>query len=253
MNKLATAALCGILCAQASFAQDEDPGAVIEAEKAALKQNAANQIVQEDLAEPDGVSLAMADDGTYQIFARGTGTYDFDDEDDRQDALQEATMKAKANLSKFLSETISSAEGLDSLSKKAKTLTKNGDVTTASVSKEQIKTQATAIQNSSQAILTGAITLESRRIPGAGDSGTYQVTVGISSKTIAAAEEISNGMTDSLNNRRKVVGDGSNVGGSGAGAATATMPGSGLQGAPSSKDAPNPRNTREVRKANTVF
>ena len=109
MNKFATtAALCGILCAQASFAQEEDPNAVIEAEKAALKQNAANEVVQEDLAEPDGVSLAMADDGSYQIFARGTGTYDFGDEDDRQDALQEATQKAKANLSKFLSETISS-------------------------------------------------------------------------------------------------------------------------------------------------
>lgn len=250
MNKFATtAALCGILCAQASFAQEEDPNAAIEAEKAALKQNAANEVVQEDLAEPDGVSLAMADDGSYQIFARGTGTYDFGDEDDRQDALQEATQKAKANLSKFLSETISSAEGIDSLSKKAKTLTKNGDVTTASVSKEQIKTQSTAIRNSSQAILTGAITLESRRIPGAGDAGTYQVTIGISSKTIAAAEEISNRMTDSLNSRRKVNGDGSNVGGAGAAAAPAGLGG----GAPAGAKKPGQNNTPEIRKAKTIF
>ena len=37
------------------------------------------------------------------------------DEDDRQEALQEATLKAKANLSKFLSETIATDEGLDAL------------------------------------------------------------------------------------------------------------------------------------------
>lgn len=252
MNKFMLAALCGVLCTSV-FAQNEDPNAVIESEKASLTENAAAAPVQEDLDEPDGVSLAMADDGSYQIFARGTGTYDFDDEDDRQEALQEAQQKAKANLSKFLSERISSDEGLDSLSKKAKTLTKSGDVTTSAVAKETVKTTGLSIRNSSQAILTGAITLESKRIPGKGDSGTYQVTVGISSKTIAAAEQIANKMTDSLNSRRKVAGDGSNVGGSGAGAATATMPGSGLQGAPSSKDAPNPRNTREVRKANTVF
>ena len=245
MNKFMVAALCGILCTPA-FAQDE-------VDKEALQQASASQAVQQDLDEPDGVSLAIADDGSYQIFARGTGVYDFDDEDDRQEALQEATQKAKANLSKFLSEKIASDEGLDSLSKKAKTLTKSGDVTTEAVTKESVKTTGLAIRNSSQAILTGAITLETKRIPGKGDSGTYQVTIGVSSKTVAAAEEIANKMTDSLNNRRKVVGDGSNVGGSGAGAATATMPGSGLQGAPSSKDAPNPRNTREVRKANTVF
>ncbi len=252
MNKFMLAAICGVLCTPA-FAQDEDPNAVIESEKAALTENAAATPVQEDLDEPDGVSLAMADDGSYQIFARGTGTYDFDDEDDRQEALQEAQQKAKANLSKFLSEKIATDEGLDSLSKKAKTLTKSGDVTTAAVTKESVKTTGLSIRNSSQAILTGAITLESKRIPGKGDSGTYQVTVGISSKTIAAAEQIANKMTDSLNGRRKVAGDGSNVGGAGAGAAKAPIPGAGAQGAPSSKDGPNPNNTREVRKAKTIF
>lgn len=244
MKTLMFAALCGILCTSV-IAQAED--------KAELQQSAATQTVQKDLDEPDGVSLAIAEDETYQIFARGTGVYDFNDEDDRQEALQEATLKAKANLSKFLSETIATDEGLESLSKKAKTLTKSGDVTTAAVTKESVKTTGLAIRNSSQAILTGAITLETKRIPGNGDSGTYLVTIGVSSKTVAAAKEIANKMTDSLNERRKVVGDGSNVGGVDTPAATAPMPGSGAQGAPASKDGPNPGNTREIRKAKTIF
>lgn len=232
MKKLFAIALFSILGVQIGAAQD----AAQEADADALRQNAANAVVQEDLAEPDGVSLALAEDGSYQIFARGTGTYDFGDEDDRQDALQEATLKAKANLSKFLLETLASDEGVENFSEKAKTLTKDGDVTKAAVSKEQVKTQTSAIRNSSQAILTGVITLETRRIPGNGDSGTYQVTVGQSSKTIAAAESISKRMAESLANRRPGVG--------GAGKAASPAP-TGV--------APGTDNTPEVRKANTLF
>ena len=232
MKKLLAIALFAILGAQIGAAQDVAP----ETDAAALRANASNPVVAEDLAEPDGVSLALAEDGSYQIFARGTGTYDFGDEDDRQEALEEAILKAKANLAKFLSETISTDASVENFSKKAKTLTKDGDITKAAVSKEQVKTQTTAIRNSSQAILTGAITLETRRIPGNGDSGTYQVTVGVSSKTIAAAESISKRMAESLANRRPGVG--------GAGKAASPAP-TGV--------APGTDNTPEVRKANTLF
>ena len=232
MKKLLTTALFAILCAQIGAAQTAAP----ETDAEALRTNAANPVVQEDLAEPDGVSLALAEDGSYQIFARGTGTYDFGDEDDRQEALQEAILKAKANLAKFLNETIATDSSVENFSKKAKTLTKEGGITSAAVSKEQVKTQTTAIRNSSQAILTGAITLETRRIPGSDDGGTYQVTVGVSSKTIAAAEAISRGMAESFANRRPSVG----------GAVRTPSP------APVSGDAGLP-NTPEVRKANTLF
>lgn len=232
MKKLLTIALFAILFAQIGTAQTPDQ----EADAAALRANAASPVVEEDLAEPDGVSLALADDGSYQIFARGTGTYDLGDEDDRQDALQEATLKAKANLAKFLTETLATDESVENFSKKAKTLTKDGDITKASASKEQVKTQATAIRDSAQAILTGVITLETRRIPSKGDSGTYQVTVGQSSKTIAAAESISKRMAESLANRRPGVG--------GAGKAASPAP-TGV--------APGTDNTPEVRKANTLF
>lgn len=228
MKKLLAIALFALLGAQIGCAQDAAP----ETDAAALRANASNPVVEEDLAEPDGVSLALADDGSYQIFARGTGTYDFGEEDDRQEALQEATLKAKANLAKFLNETIATDASVENFSKKAKTLTKEGGITSATVSKEQVKTQTTAIRNSSQAILTGAITLETRRIPGSGDSGTYQVTVGVSSKTIGAAESISRQMRESLANRHR--------------------PATSAGAAPSAVDV-GLENTPEVRKANTLF
>ena len=234
MKKLLATILFGLLLAQ--FAVAQTPPAGPEADAAALRANAANPVVAEDLAEPDGVSLALADDGSYQIFARGTGTYDFGDEDERQEALQEAILKAKANLAKFLNETIATDASVDNFSKKAKTLTKEGGITSAAVSKEQVKSQTTAIRNSSQAILTGAITLETRRIPGNGEGGTYQVTVGVSSKTIAAAESIAKQMADSLANRRSTVG--------GTGAAPSPAPIGGEAGLD---------NTPEIRKANTLF
>lgn len=234
MKKLLTIALFGLLLAQ--FAVAQAPSANAEADAAALRANAANPVVEEDLAEPDGVSLALAEDGSYQIFARGTGTYDFAEEDDRQEALEEAILKAKANLAKFLSETIATDASVENFSKKAKTLTKEGGITSAAVSKEQVKTQTTSIRNSSQAILTGAITLETRRIPGSGDGGTYQVTVGVSSKTIAAAEAIAKGMAESLANRRPSAG--------GTGKAAAPAPVAGDAGMD---------NTPEVRKAKTLF
>lgn len=233
MKKLLTIALFGLLLAQ--FAVAQAPSADAETDAAALRANATNPVVEEDLAEPDGVSLALAEDGSYQIFARGTGTYDFGDEDDRQEALQEAILKAKANLAKFLNETIATDASVENFSKKAKTLTKEGGITSAAVSKEQVKTQTTAIRNSSHAILTGAITLETRRIPGNGDGGTYQVTVGISSKTIAAAESISE-MAESLANRRS--------GSVGTGKVGYVTPNCGNA---------NMENTPEVRKANTLF
>ena len=234
MNKLLTPMLFGLLLAQ--FAVAQTLPAAVETDAAALRANAASPVVEEDLAEPDGVSLALAEDGSYQIFARGTGTYDFAEEDDRQEALQEAILKAKANLAKFLSETIATDASVENFSRKAKTLTKEGGITSAAVSKEQVKTQTTAIRNSSQAILTGAITLETRRIPGNGDGGAYQVTIGVSSKTIAAAESITKRMAESLAARRP--------GAAGTGKVASPSPLAGDAGLD---------NTPEVRKANTLF
>jgi len=49
--------------------------------------------------------IVMDKDGTWQkIFAKGSAAIDFADEDEKEDALMEAEMKAKAQIAKFLKE-----------------------------------------------------------------------------------------------------------------------------------------------------
>ncbi len=243
MKKFVTAALCGMLCAPV-FAQDGD--------QADLKQMSESESVQEALEE-DGVSINYNEEGALVIFARGTGTYDFDNPDDRKDAKQEALLEAKAAISHFLNETITSEEALDKQSKKVTTLTKSGDVSTEAVSKEEVKNTLKSIRNKSESVLTGVVVLKSEKIPGTGSGGEIQVTVVTSPLTQKAAKEISNSMTDSLNDRTKVVGNGSNVGGEGAAGGAAGGAAAGPAGAPSKKTGPDPNNKRETRKNKTLF
>ena len=193
MNKLMIAVACGALFAQnAVFGQAaQDPQ---------LQSNAANAEVQAELDQPDGVAITIKPDGTFQIFARGTGTYDFNDPDDIKDARRDGTLRAKANLAKFMKEKVSSAEGLDEISKKSKSMTSDGQVQKVAVSKESLKIATESIRNSAEAILTGVITLKDQKVP-RGSGGEIQVTVGVSSKTLAAAQKVARGINESLANR----------------------------------------------------
>ena len=193
MNKLMTTLACGALFAQvAAYGQAaQDPQ---------LQANASNAAVQAELDQPDGVAITLKPDGTFQIFARGTGTYDFNDPDDIKDARRDGTMRAKANLAKFLKEKVSSAEGLDEVSKKSKSMTSDGQVQKVAVSKESVKIATESIRNESEAILTGVITLKDQKVP-RGNGGEIQVTVGVSSKTLKAAQMAAQGINQSLQNR----------------------------------------------------
>ncbi len=192
MKKLLIAA-CGMVIAQTTaFAQAaQDPQ---------LQANAGNAAVQQELDQPDGVAITLKPDGSFQIFARGTGVYDFNDPDDIKDATRDATLRAKANLSKFLKEKVSSSEGMDEISKKSKSMSDDGQVQKKSVSKESVKIATESIRNQSEAILTGVITLKVQKVP-RGNGGEVQVTVGISSKTLMAAQKLAQGINQSLSNR----------------------------------------------------
>lgn len=200
MNKLMIAVACGALFApNVVFGQAaQDPQ---------LQANAANAEVQAELDQPDGVAITLKPDGSFQIFARGTGTYDFNDPDDIKDARRDGTLRAKANLSKFLKEKVASKEGLDEVSKKSKSMTSDGQVQKVAVSKESVKIATESIRNESDAILTGVITLKDQKVP-RGNGGEIQVTVGISSKTLAAAQKVARGINESLANREAGAGGG---------------------------------------------
>lgn len=193
MNKVRITLVCSAFLAHlAAFGQAaQDPQ---------LQANASNAAVQAELDQPDGVAITLKPDGTFQIFARGTGVYDFNDPDDIREARSQGTMRAKANLSKFLKEKVSSSEGLDEVSKKSKSMSSDGKVQKASVSKESVKIATESIRNQSEAILTGVITLKDQKVP-RGNGGEIQVTVGISSKTLKAAQMLGQGINQSLQNR----------------------------------------------------
>lgn len=187
MNKKTFVMVCGMfLAGTAVFAQD--------ANTADLQKTASAPEVQKEFDQPDGAVIFMKPDGSFQILARGSGTYDFDDVDDVNDARKEGTLKAKAALAKFMKEKLSTEEAFASASKKVKSITSDGQTQTANVTKESIKTNAQIIRNSADAILKGVITLKEQKIPRKGSSGEIQVTVGVSSKTLAAVGKLVNAL-----------------------------------------------------------
>jgi hypothetical protein len=145
-------------------------------------------------SSPDGVAIRLLPDGGFQIFSVGTGVYDFDDPDDIEDARKEAELKAKANLSKFMDESLSTEEKMDEATKKVKRLSSENGETSSSIDKVSVKNTLSSIKSSSASLLRGAVVLASEKVPGEKSSGTYRVKMGISSKTIAASDILSDNL-----------------------------------------------------------
>ena len=193
MNKLIIAVACGAIFVQnAVFGQAaQDPQ---------LQANASSAAVQAKLDQPDGVAITIKPDGTFQIFSRGSAVYDFNNPRAIQTARKNATMRAKANLAKFLKEKVSTKEGLDSVTKNATAMSSDGAAQTSSASMESVEVATESIRNSAEAILTGVITLKDQQVP-SGNGGEVQVTIGMSSKTQMAAQKAAQGINQSLQNR----------------------------------------------------
>lgn len=184
--------VCGALLAQSGlFGQ--------EAQDPQLQANAANAAVQAKLSEPDGVAITIKPDGTFQIFSRGTGVYQFNHPKAKRTASQQATMRAKANLAKFLKEKVSSKEGLDSVSTNSLSMTSNGETQSQSASMDSVEVATESIRNEAEAILSGVIALKEQIVPSGKIGGEVQVTVGISSKTLEAAKRLKEGIDNNVN------------------------------------------------------
>ena len=200
--KMVTLATCALV-ASATFAQGQ--------EKDSVKENASSPAVQEVLAQPDGVSLVRNErDGSLQVFARGTASYDFGDARDIRSKTKVAELRAKAALSKFFNEVVaveeSATSGEGRMSKAVLTQTNEGEVVKKSVTRENMEAIKETLTVRSAAILSGVVTLKTVRIPteGSNTSGEIQVTLGISTKTLAAAAEAHNMLTDSFTARRAI-------------------------------------------------
>jgi hypothetical protein len=154
-------------------------------DKRDLTKAAASPEVARELDGPDGATMQLTADGGWRIFAIGRGTYDFDDNDDIQQARQEAMLQAKAHIAKFMGETVTSDETLGRLSEKKKSLSSSG---AGSVEKTDVKTMTTMIRSQAKQLLAGVITLETSQQPNPkGGGGTFVVKMGISNKTVAVS------------------------------------------------------------------
>ncbi|HIE35044.1 MAG TPA: hypothetical protein EYP79_02455 [Campylobacterales bacterium] len=120
-----------------------------------------------------------------KIFAKGTASVDFADEDEYEDALMEAEEEAKANIAHFLKERIYSDRFIDNISKTLKEMESNRKAQATKVNKKILKTRAKSIHNSANSLLKGVVVLcESI------DSKNKRavVIVGVSPKTQRAAD-----------------------------------------------------------------
>ena len=136
--------------------------------------------------------IVMDKQGNWQkLFAKGTASVDFADEDEYEDAIMEAEMKAKANIAHFLKENITSDRFLDTVSKKLKEMHSNGQTQTKKIDKKTLKTKAQRIHNSASSLLKGVITLcESVNA----NKKQAIVIVGVSPKTQRAADSARHSM-----------------------------------------------------------
>ena len=142
---------------------------------------------------PDGVTLRRLPDGGFQLFSIGSGTYDLDDVDDIASARKTATLNAKTEISKFISDCLSSKDEFESRISTV-TTSVSADGKTTRISEEgAFDEMYNTMKSSSSALLKGVTVLLSTQIPGRDSSGTCRVVVGVSSKTIETADKMTGG------------------------------------------------------------
>lgn len=135
-----------------------------------------------------GVSIIFDETGTNwdKIMSVGESELLFGDTKDVRTATKKATMRAKANIAKFLNERLTTSEVLEEMTK---TLTEQSSDGSAKASRKSVETMIEKIENQSEAILKGVIVLEQ-------DINKPQkqvyVTVGMSRKTMQAADGLRN-------------------------------------------------------------
>ena len=198
------------MCATFSVcAQQQDAGL-----QAAANDPAVAQMAEQD---PEGCQVFVDADGSMKVISTGTGTYDFNDEDEFKDARAEATRNAKAHLVKFFKENFSTEEQATNATKKAKSLHKEGNTAQESVSKEQLKTTVEVVKSDANKVLSGVVVLKEQKIPSSNSGGTIRVTVGVSSTTLKAATKVSIDMSNAVQQQDSPRPAGAGVGAPGGG------------------------------------
>jgi len=139
----------------------------------------------DDYPNSIGINIEDVQGGT-KIVATAGVSVSFDDVDSVNDARDEATLEAKAMISKFMSEGIKSVEQVKRAVQETKSM--QGDAKDA-LRKEVIE-RVKILSNSSQALLRGAVPLGSCYTKGR----EFRMSVGIKPETIKSAGNLAAGV-----------------------------------------------------------
>ena len=144
----------------------------------------------ENIDSVTGVNYEVDENGEFaRIRATGEAELEFGDRRDIRTATQKAQMRAKANIAKFLNERVSSEEVISSLEK---SMTNTSGKSKEAI-RETIDTYTESIHNSAEALLKGVIATKTDVNK---DEKYVQVEVGLSPKTMKAADTLNKGLKE---------------------------------------------------------
>lgn len=154
-----------------------------------------NQMAQTLLSHQDSVTGVIYEVDEYGQFARirstGRAELNIGDQTDIRLALQKAQMRAKASMTKFLTESVTSNEVIENVVNQTNHADNNGSKAT----RESVETYMEKIQISASTILKGVITTKTD----VNKQDKYvEVEVGYSPKTQNVADTINNNLKTDL-------------------------------------------------------
>lgn len=145
----------------------------------------------QDYPNSEGINVETVSNGI-KVVSTSAAAVLMDDVDSIRDARTEATLQAKAEISKFLSEGVQSADVVD----KAVQETKSMQGSSKSALRREVVDRLTHLSSVSAALLRGVIVLGECYTPGR----EVRVSVGLKPETLQAAGNLSDHIDDGLPN-----------------------------------------------------
>ena len=143
-----------------------------------------------------GMGPSELNDGpaNWKLIATGSADVNFDDVSSVNNARSEATLEAKAQLAKFVNETVASEERINTISKQVVAKQQDANGGSKEVTENSVKESIKKLANAGSAAFRGALVIGDCYTPGK----EYRVTVGIKPQTIQAAGNAAGAINQSM-------------------------------------------------------
>lgn len=182
-----------LICAPMLFSQETVEGVYEYVEKPAKS-------VEPVYQDPTGVQVKFNEDGSFRaILASGEAELMFGDRKDIRLAIKKATIRAKAEIAKFINESVKSSDVMNEIINVAEK--RNGKGGSEAV-RETVESQVENLENSADAVLSGIVTL-SQDINK--DEKYVAVVLGVKEQTIKAASKLSSQIMTGVEEGKKTI------------------------------------------------